>query len=558
MEDEELPDRSGTLIADRYRLVKRLGAGGMGEVYKAVNEVVNREVAVKLLKPEYAKSPDVVQRVLREARAANEVKHPNVVDVLDVATDAQGAPVIVQELLVGEDLANFLRARGVALSEQEVLDLMIPVCEAVGAAHRAGIMHRDLKLENVFLHRLPNGTIVPKVLDFGLSRHIGEDAISRLTATGVAMGTPMYMSPEQVQGERDIDQRTDVWALGIMLYELTAGRLPFHGESLGAIFVKICTADPEPLRPLAPQVSDAYVAIVERCLRRERSARYPSAAELAADLLRLRQGAIPLDVPIAPNVTTTAPSRSAAPLSQNSDAMGVAHTLASAPSNGLQPPAVVPSVDARMSSRSIGPTVSQVPPPAKRLGIVATTTLVTIGLVVAGAWFASRPSAVETPPAHSGRPVGRPPVAVPAPTAQTATAQTATAQTATAQTATAQTATAQTATAPVPVPAVPVLDPSTSTPVTPVPVSQTPSPSRLEAPETGSTEPDPEEDVRVSRSERRAAARWRRRDASEPPFTRVRQRLRHEEERAGRRGEGTDEHPHRRTRLPGGGTTRFE
>jgi hypothetical protein len=402
MADEELPDRSGSLLADRYRLTKRLGAGGMGEVYRATNEKVHREVAIKVLKPEYARSPDVVQRVLREARAANAVHHPNVVDVIDVDTDAQGAPIIVQELLTGEDLAQHLRARGVAFTEREVLDVMIPVCEAVGAAHRAGIMHRDLKLENVFLHRPTHGAVVPKVLDFGLSRHIGEDAVSRLTATGVAMGTPMYMSPEQVQGERNIDQRTDVWALGVMLYELTAGRLPFGGESLGAIFVKICTLDPDPLRPIAPQVSDAYAAIVHRCLRRDRDARYPSAAELAADLQRVRQGAVTLDenAPGPPGILAAARPGTPIAASQNFGGVGSAATLASAPAL-VQPPAL----DARpASSRSIGPAVSQVHPAPRRMGLIAAGALAAFVVVGGGVWAATRHSDPPCP----RRPLRRP------------------------------------------------------------------------------------------------------------------------------------------------------
>src|SRR5688500_377880 len=141
MTDDELPNRSGEVIAGRFRLTKRLGAGGMGEVYRATNEVAGREVAIKILKPEYAKSPDVVQRVQREAKAANVVRHPNIVDVLDVLDDTSGAPVIVQELLVGEDLASYLKQRGAALSEAETLDLMTPVADALGAAHAAGIMH---------------------------------------------------------------------------------------------------------------------------------------------------------------------------------------------------------------------------------------------------------------------------------------------------------------------------------------------------------------------------------------------------------------------------------
>ena len=382
MTDEALPDRSGALLAGRYRLVKRLGAGGMGEVYRAHNELVGRDVAVKLLRPEFGANPDTVTRVKREAMAANAVRHPNVVDVLDIVDDESGAPAIVQELLDGKDLAAHRAALGRPLSEAEALDLMIPVVEAVGAAHRAGLMHRDLKLENVFLHRRADGSVTPKVLDFGLSRPVGESAALRMTATGVMMGTPYYMSPEQVQGHRDIDQRTDVWALGVMLYELVAGQVPFAGDTMGAIFVKVCTFDPFPLRTLAPGVSETYARVVARCLDRDRNQRPADAAALVEELRLARRNA------------TTVVRGSGAPLPATAD------TLPARPPRA--PPAAVlaPTVSAPppFDGASIAPAVSVVPaPPTRRMPRLALVGMAVTAAILGGvAWVATHRDTTPT------------------------------------------------------------------------------------------------------------------------------------------------------------------
>ncbi|MFO0651962.1 MAG: serine/threonine-protein kinase [Polyangiales bacterium] len=485
MSDDELPDRSGEVIAGRFKLTKRLGAGGMGEVYKALNEVVGREVAIKILRPEYARSPDVVQRVQREARAANVVRHTNIVDVLDVLDDNNGAPVIVQELLIGEDLASYMRNRGGALSEAEALDLMTPVADALGAAHAAGIMHRDLKLENVFLDRR-TGTIVPKVLDFGLSRGIGENSISRLTATGVAMGTPMYMSPEHVQGQRDIDQRTDVWALGIMLYELVAGRLPFEGESLGAIFVKVCTADPPPLRTLAPDVSDGFAGVVERCLFRERTARFEHAGLLAEALRAVRSGA---SLNVSATTRTTLDGREQT-LAASADSLGPASSPPMPLANSTLKPggAVVPVASRPVNTQSIGPAVSVVPPaPRRNPKVVGAAAVLAFALVAALGWAAMRTSNGETSAAIVSPRATVPPVTTPAAPAAPVAAGTTQYE-------------PRTTPPPAP-PGTPAYDP----PPTPAPTAPTAQPATT-AYDHGS---DPPEDPRAARRGRRGRGRIR-------------------------------------------------
>lgn len=274
-------NRVGEVLAAKYRLEELLGTGGMGNVYRATNELVGRGVAIKLLKAEHASNRQVVDRFMREARAANLVRHPNVVDVLDIGQDEQGIPFIVQELLVGEDLGKYAARSGGKLALEEVVELLCPVIDAVAEAHTQGVVHRDLKPENVFLARTGNAR-TPKLLDFGISKVRSSDV--RATEVGMMMGTPAYMPPEQVQGARDADPRSDVWALGVMLFELLSGRLPFDGNDAPALFVAIATTDAPALVEVKPLVSPTVSRIVARCLRRRPDDRYPSAAELARDL----------------------------------------------------------------------------------------------------------------------------------------------------------------------------------------------------------------------------------------------------------------------------------
>lgn len=275
---------TGMLLANKYRLDKRLGAGGMGEVYRAVNVSIGRPVAIKILRPELLRNEDVVQRFLREARAATLVRHPNVVDVLDVL-EHQDIPFMVQELLSGEDLADYVDSQQGKLPLDEVLAIMLPVAEAVGAAHAKGVVHRDLKPANVFLHTVDE-TVIPKVLDFGISKITTGDS-SRVTTTGTALGTPAYMSPEQIEGLAHVDARSDVWSLGVMLFELAAGTRPFVAETPGALFVKIATTAPRPLGEVCPSCPEAFAAIVTRCLRASKADRYDDARALATALRQL-------------------------------------------------------------------------------------------------------------------------------------------------------------------------------------------------------------------------------------------------------------------------------
>ena len=278
--------RLGDVLASKYRLEQLLGSGGMGHVYRATNEDIGRAVAIKVLRTEHATNPSHVERFLREARAANLVRHPNVVDVLDIGRDADGSPFIVQELLNGRDLLTYVQECGGTLTFAEIVEYVLPVVEAVSLAHAQGVVHRDIKPENVFLADAPGGKRIPKLLDFGISKIRSS---IRTTEVGTMMGTPAYMSPEMIQGA-DADPRSDVWALGIMLFELLAGRYPFDEQDAPALFVMVVTKDMPSLAALVPRAHPDVSRIVERCLRRDPADRYATATELGADLRNILNG----------------------------------------------------------------------------------------------------------------------------------------------------------------------------------------------------------------------------------------------------------------------------
>lgn len=278
------------VLAGKYRLEELLGTGGMGEVYRAERIADGELFAVKILRSEHCADTALVARFLREARAADLVRHPNVVRILETGTDDAGTPFFVQELLRGEDLALCLKSCGGRLTPEIAIDLLLPIVEAMGIAHASGVVHRDLKPGNVYLARI-NGDTIPKLLDFGISSLAASTEISRITSTGTSLGTPAYMSPEQVMGQNDVDARSDVWSLGVMIYELIAGSLPFVlGDSPGALFVQICTRNPRPLESVVPEVPLDLARVIARCMRRNRAERYATAEDLAADLRCVRNG----------------------------------------------------------------------------------------------------------------------------------------------------------------------------------------------------------------------------------------------------------------------------
>ncbi len=265
----------GTLLGGHYRVVKRLGGGAIGHVYEAINTWTTRRVALKLLRAELVDDADIAKRFLIEAQAATKVAHPHIVDILDMGKDpTSGHLYIVQEFLEGRDLHEHIQQRG-RLTLLEATQVLVPVMHAVAAAHEKGVLHRDLKPENVFLVQSPDGHLVPKVIDFGLAR-TEASAGNRMTRTGAVMGTPYYMSPEQARGESGLDGRADVWALGVIWYEVLAGELPFTGDNLHQVLHAIFMSTPRRLDERVPEVPREVADVIHRAFSRDLTVRYAS------------------------------------------------------------------------------------------------------------------------------------------------------------------------------------------------------------------------------------------------------------------------------------------
>ena len=252
----------------------------MGSVWAAHHELISRYVAIKVTDEKVAKRPDVRERFLNEARAVGRLRHPNIIDVMDFGDLPDGRLYIVFELLDGISLDEYIQSCG-RLSLGEAATIALEIGHGLEAAHQAGVVHRDLKPANVFLHKAPTGGTVVKVLDFGISKSYDEQGVSlSMTQTGVVLGTPQYMSVEQARGVDDIDHRTDLWSLGVILFEMVTGELPFSAVNYNAMIYKIMHAEPASFRSLGVDVPPALGAVIIRCLAKSRSQRFQTATEL--------------------------------------------------------------------------------------------------------------------------------------------------------------------------------------------------------------------------------------------------------------------------------------
>jgi serine/threonine-protein kinase len=272
----------GSILAGKYRVERVLGQGGMGIVVEARHLALEERVALKFLLPAALTSPDAPERFLREARAAAKIKSEHIARVSDVGTLESGAPYMVMEFLEGSDLAHLVHEKG-PLSVPDAVDYLIQGCEAIAEAHSHGIVHRDLKPANLFLTRRRDGSPLVKVLDFGISKRMGP-GVESLTRTAMAMGSALYMSPEQMQETRAVDHRTDIYALGVALFELLAATTPFMAESMPQLCAAILTGTPRPLRSFRPDVPEHLAAVVARAYERDRALRYQSVGELVVAL----------------------------------------------------------------------------------------------------------------------------------------------------------------------------------------------------------------------------------------------------------------------------------
>ena len=276
--------RPGMVVGGKFALLRRLGEGGVGVVFEAEDTWIGRRVALKVLHSHLSNQADVLARFRREARAAAMTLHPNIVSVFEVGQWRDGSPYIVQELLDGETVRDRLLRDG-RLPPAEAIEILVPIMGALAVAHRAGIVHRDIKPENIFLARptLEGSTAIdPKLIDFGVAKIASSE---HTTLTGSLLGTPMYMSPEQASGEGPADHRTDIWAVGAVMYELLSDHCPFEGASAAVVLAKILT---EPLKPLGKRVKgvpEELAAVVHRALERDPAARYGSMDEFLQALL---------------------------------------------------------------------------------------------------------------------------------------------------------------------------------------------------------------------------------------------------------------------------------
>ena len=272
---------AGSKLA-QYKIVGLLGEGGMGAVYEALDESLDRHVAIKTLLSEVAQDPESRKRFFREGKAAAKLRHPHVVEVYGVGIE-EDIPYLVMELLDGESFAAMLD-RDKALAPERVIEILLPVMSALVIAHQEGVIHRDLKPDNIFLQKTRAKTIVPKLLDFGISKVTGAHN-SRITHTSALMGTPYYMSPEQARGSKDVDPQIDQWSMGVILYEALAGERPIQGETVLEILHRIATMPIKPLQVAAPDVPPELAAVVMRALDREPARRWSSISALGHALL---------------------------------------------------------------------------------------------------------------------------------------------------------------------------------------------------------------------------------------------------------------------------------
>merc|ERR1711916_407334 len=276
--DEE---RVGTTLNDRYKLTSIIGSGGMGTVFRGVHMRTQRLVAVKFLHPEFARANDVVNRFVREAQAAAALRHPNVIDDMDWD---QGGFYLVMEFLEGESLEERIAGNAAPLTEDEALQVMLPVMDALGKAHALNIVHRDIKPDNILLSVDGSGAVVPKLLDFGVAKLLSDQTQSR-TRHGALIGTPQYMSPEQVAGTEFVDSRSDIWAVGVVLYECLTGTPPFMGEHPMALCMRLLNETVPPIRERASGELSGHVAdAIDRALRKDPSARFNCMWEFIAAL----------------------------------------------------------------------------------------------------------------------------------------------------------------------------------------------------------------------------------------------------------------------------------
>lgn len=318
----------GTLLLGVYRSIDTIGEGGMGIVVRGEHIGDGSHVAIKFLLPQFAASQEAARRFVREAQAAQRIAGPHVTRVLEAGTSPDFGPYIVMEYLVGSDLSRLIRG-GMRPSVEVAIDYIVQAADAIARAHAAGVIHRDIKPANLFLTDAPDGSGLLKVLDFGISK-VADDSPLEMTRTTAVLGSGLYMSPEQMRSAKTVDHRSDIYALGITLYELLSGTQPFVAESFPDLCIKVSTEPHDPLRKHRPDLPPTLTAVIERAFARSPMDRYPTAPDFMLALrpfadpvtqskIDLLQGLIPAPIPIRPSapppppMSTTDPAMSSEP-----------------------------------------------------------------------------------------------------------------------------------------------------------------------------------------------------------------------------------------------------
>ncbi|HEY3499869.1 MAG TPA: protein kinase [Polyangiaceae bacterium] len=375
------PFAQGSIVAQKFELIRKLGEGGMGSVWVAKNLTLDTHVALKLLRPGLSDDvPGAAERMQQEARAAACIAHPAIIQVFDFGKSEQGVPFIAMELLNGESLASLL-ARKQRLKPTRAAQTLLPIIDALAVAHERGIVHRDLKPDNIFLTRMLDGKLQPKILDFGIAK-LEQKVAPKLTLEGTVLGSPAYMAPEQARGEAQIDARADIWALGVAFYESVTGACPFTGQNYQALLWAILGTEPKTLAEHDIDEPELW-AIIARCLSKQRENRFPDMRALGAALAGfLVSRGVEEDITKAPLRPWLSPGagageamlsmfpaaeallsmlpRSATPATVRSKTYGDAPPAA--PEAPLDVPSEAPPPPFELSTRALGPVGSFDPP----------------------------------------------------------------------------------------------------------------------------------------------------------------------------------------------------
>ena len=315
---------SGQIVAKKYRLNRVLGTGGMATVWAATNIFTERDFAIKMLLPTVATSQEAVDRFLQEAKVSARVNHPNIIEIIDVERSDDGI-FLVMELLNGVSLETALRRQSPPMTTTELAFVMVEVARALAAAHRSGVVHRDLKPTNIFLHRERDGKSKPKVLDFGVSKFYEEERqrVRALTIAGTVLGSPMYMSPEQARGESKVDGRSDIFSFGCILFEALCGFRAYDAPNFNALIVKIATGAPRDIDREAPRVPESLREVIKRCLQPTPDLRYATFDEVAEAMMEalpdLEAAPMPLPPPASGYLHADPDATNALPVIRPSD-----------------------------------------------------------------------------------------------------------------------------------------------------------------------------------------------------------------------------------------------